>query len=99
MFGFDGHLTDFGGATTEYNGRQHCSNNSRHFSVSSLLKLEQKRQNNNNIRRNGGGCGGGGGSDIDSNDGKYNKNYEKKIFITIKLSHLVAQQQQIIKQD
>ncbi|KAJ8920450.1 hypothetical protein NQ315_005318, partial [Exocentrus adspersus] len=45
MYTFDGHMSDFGGgANQEYNARAHCSNNSRQFSVSSLLRLGHKRR-------------------------------------------------------
>ncbi|RZC32751.1 paired mesoderm homeobox protein 2 [Asbolus verrucosus] len=43
MFGYDGHITDLA-AATDYNGR-FSTNNSRQFSVTSLLRLGHKRRN------------------------------------------------------
>lgn len=42
MFGYDGQLPDLN-AATEYTGRL-CTNNTRQFSVTSLLRLGQKRR-------------------------------------------------------
>ncbi|XP_057658932.1 paired mesoderm homeobox protein 2-like [Diorhabda carinulata] len=43
MFTFDGRLSEFNGEQ-DYNGRIHCSSNSRQFSVTSLLRLGDKRR-------------------------------------------------------
>ncbi|CAG9861474.1 unnamed protein product [Phyllotreta striolata] len=43
MYTFDGHVSEFGG-DQEYNGRTHCSTNTRQFSVTSLLRLGHKRR-------------------------------------------------------
>ncbi|CAH0553415.1 unnamed protein product [Brassicogethes aeneus] len=73
MFGFEGHMTDFGVPTTaaEFNSNglaavanrtQHCTANSRHFSVTSLLRLGTKRRL----------------SDVDSNEDISNDEKHKK---------------------
>lgn len=55
MFTFDGHVSEFGIPNTDYNASAHCSNNSKQFSVSSLLRLGHKRRS----------------SDVDSSEGEY----------------------------
>ncbi|CAH1112113.1 unnamed protein product [Psylliodes chrysocephalus] len=43
MYTFDGHVSEFS-SDQNYNGRTHCSTNSRQFSVTSLLRLGHKRR-------------------------------------------------------
>ncbi|KAG5870465.1 hypothetical protein JTB14_022160 [Gonioctena quinquepunctata] len=62
MYTFDGHVSEFGNAIPDYNGRTHCSNNSRQFSVSSLLRLGHKRR----------------ASDVDSSEETSNEEKQKK---------------------
>ncbi|XP_074034003.1 retinal homeobox protein Rx3 [Leptinotarsa decemlineata] len=62
MYTFDGHVSEFANANQDYNGRTLCSNNSRQFSVSSLLRLGHKRQ----------------ASDVDSSEDISNEEKHKK---------------------